>query len=375
MSMYNGKHFLKAYPGKSMFLLLLCFTISGFLVACSNTVSEPQPQAAKKPVLYVGYTLYRSVPASSTAQVPSQVVVAALDPGSGKKIWQQALLNLPAGEGVEGIYITIMNTFLYVAFSQGANKGQLVALNAPTGQVLWRHREDTSSISRVAVVNGNIYIRVGQNTLLDLDGKSGKTRWRISMGSSISALVAFTSKAIALYAIQIDFTKPQPSYRGVIQTLRLSDGREIWQKEVVEDAVSTDVRIQADNQAVYLLTWLNQGGKKTKTLQAFRLVDGTSLWSNSNLRENPDSLGGRLFLSGDALTLVGQYHVSFFNIQDGSILREYTSASNIIRTTTLDPQIITLGAYLYGNGPGLEDNFCLLRSSDGAKLWCSEVIA
>lgn len=363
-----------------MRLLPLLFLLFSGVLADSGTPSNPT-RNSRKPILYVGYNLYQKALRSPSDLVPITLVVAALNANDGKKIWQSNIVDIPSGEGPFDTQITVDGTLLYVVFSPTFSTGQIVALEAKTGHILWRYTENAGRIFPTVAARGVFFMKVEPNTLQALDGQSGKRLWSVSTGEYVLDLIAVTGKAVALYQFKAVLGVPEPSYSGIVRVLRLSDGGEIWQKEVANLSGGADlpnlVQLQADDQAVYLLKWQRklehssfEGGR---TLVALSIQNGTLLWSDDQLQENPDSLGAWLVLSEHRLYLVGQYHMSFFNAQNGALLKAYTTPSNLVLTTTLASQSFVPQNYLYGNGPGMREQFCSLKSSDGTKLWCSDI--
>jgi polyvinyl alcohol dehydrogenase (cytochrome) len=89
---------------------------------------------------------------------------AALDPTTGKILWQTAdpqVETLP-GLGTVGLWdlapVTVANGVLYVSsMAKLASQNQMFALDAATGVILWEFKAGSSVNSGPAVVNGSVY--------------------------------------------------------------------------------------------------------------------------------------------------------------------------------------------------------------------------
>ncbi|MEO8972687.1 MAG: PQQ-binding-like beta-propeller repeat protein [Ktedonobacteraceae bacterium] len=339
-----------------------------------------------KPVLYVGYLLYQK-PINSNATPTTTLAtltVAALNANDGKNIWQSAIFDISPGEDAYNIHLTVAESLLCVVFSQAPGKCQAVGLDAKTGRILWRHTVDAGSMYPIIAANRVFYIRVGENTLQALDGQSGKLLWSVSTGEYVlgqGGQIVVTSKAVFLLQWKLVVDTPEPSYSALVRALRLSDGGEIWQKEVANLTGGANfpnlLSLQADDQAIYVLKWQSKQGlhpsEDMRTLVAFRAQDGSPLWSVNNLQENLDTLAASLVLFEQVLYLVDLHSMSFFNAQDGRLFKTYTTPFNLIYTTAIDSRTFVPKDYLYANGPGKKERFCALKSSDGTKLWCSDL--
>jgi len=89
---------------------------------------------------------------------------AALDPSTGKILWQTAdpqVETLP-GLGTVGVWdlapVTVANGVLYASsMAKLANQNQMFALDAATGAILWQFGAGSSVNSAPAVVDGTVY--------------------------------------------------------------------------------------------------------------------------------------------------------------------------------------------------------------------------
>lgn len=374
------------------FLVALLLLFAWALSACS-----PPPQASghKGPVLYVGYLLYQK-PIKTNDDVrttTATITVAALNANDGTRIWQTALLELPAGfgsaaDGPYDLHLALDGTILYAVASK-EDTSQLAALDARNGHILWKHAEDTDPGYLLLATNGVCYLKVGPGvrnvgpeTLKALDGQSGKLLWSVSSGEY--RFGQFTVSSKAAYLVQQKFVPTALRPNGEpdvveLRTLRLTDGAELWHKEV-ENTLNQpslfyiDIDLQADDQTVYLVkvedkeenTPTGWTGTRLRTMIALRAQDGSPLWSVSDPQTDPSNLltGANLILFDQVLYMVAGYHMSVFNAQDGKVLSAFQSSSDYL-------WLFTPKDHLYALTRATQ--VCALSSSDGAQRWCSAI--
>src|SRR5262245_25860541 len=90
---------------------------------------------------------------------------AALDPRTGKILWQTAdpqVETLPGATTPVGVWdlapVTVANGVLYAAsMAKLANQTQMFALDAATGEILWSYQAGSSVNAAPAVVHGSVY--------------------------------------------------------------------------------------------------------------------------------------------------------------------------------------------------------------------------
>ena len=90
--------------------------------------------------------------------------MVALDPRTGMILWQTAdpQVETLAGVGVVGVWdlapVTVSNGVVYVSsMAKLANQDQMFALDAATGEILWRFGAGSSVNAAPAVVDGTVY--------------------------------------------------------------------------------------------------------------------------------------------------------------------------------------------------------------------------
>jgi len=89
---------------------------------------------------------------------------AALDPATGRILWQTADLQVEtlAGLGTVGVWdlapLSVANGVVYASsMAKLASQNQMFALDAATGAILWQFGAGSSVNSGPAIVNGSVY--------------------------------------------------------------------------------------------------------------------------------------------------------------------------------------------------------------------------
>jgi outer membrane protein assembly factor BamB len=369
------------------YLMLPMLLLPCFLAACSNpllsSATPPQPGT----VLYALYALWDKPVHSwkDLATTSVTLTAEAMRSGDGQKIWQTSLTSLQVSASISAgsTIISVGSTiFVIASMSQkGGQKGQVMALDAQSGHMLWKTTLDGTETWRPVAANGNLYMEV-DDKVEALNGSSGNQLWSASPEAGYHAgELVVTGNAI--YVEQEASFLPASqgnTYDSIIlRALRLSDGTEIWRREV-DDQLSplVHVSIQADERTVYVLregSVMESHGKVSGpvpgyTLFALNARDGSSLWSNQRQLSESEEAGRQfsLTLFNQVLYVVGVANpgintLSAFQRQDGKQLRTWQTP--LIINPFVPPN------HIYGSSLNTGESFCALRGSDGSKAWCA----
>lgn len=370
------------------YMMLPVLLLPCFLAACSNPFlsSVPPPQPGK--VLYALYALWDK-PVHSWKDLPTtsvKIIAEAMHSGDGQKIWQTSVPIGSGGTSSLGWTIISAGTTIFVTVSmpqKGGQKGQVMALDAQSGQLIWKTTLDGASIWRQIAANGTLYMVV-DDRVEALDGSSGKRLWSASPNAGYhpgELVVAGNAIYVEQEANFLPATQGNTYDSAILRALRLSDGTEIWQREVANtltDDLSSlvHVGIQADERTVYVLregqvmeSHGNVFGPFPRyTLFALNAQDGSSLWSNQTQRSEEAGRQFSLALFNQVLYMVGVANpgintLSAFQSQDGKQL--WTWQTPFIINPFAPPN------HIYGSSLNKGESFCALRDSDGSKAWCA----
>ena len=114
---------------------------------------------------------------------------AALDPKTGKILWQTAdpqvetLAAFPTPVGVWDLApVTVANGVVYAAsMAKLANQTQMFALDAETGKILWSYQAGSSVNAGPAVVHGSVYWGSGYSRS-GIEGSGNTKLYAFSIG-------------------------------------------------------------------------------------------------------------------------------------------------------------------------------------------------
>ena len=120
----------------------------------------------------------------------------------------------------------VVDGVMYVATEPG---GGVMALDAATGAVKWKHRpleNAPRSISRgVAVADGKVFAGAGGNTLMALDARDGSTLWTASVGEGGGLLAAPMVYGGRVY---VGASGGEAGVRGSFSAFDATTGKEVW---------------------------------------------------------------------------------------------------------------------------------------------------
>lgn len=370
-------------------LLGLCF-----LGACSNPLSPSRtlPQPGK--VLYTVHARFDK-PVHSTNDmltVPVTLIAEAVQSENGQNIWRTSLrTGLTVLSSPDSIIIPDGSTIFVVLWvfqqprpQQKPVKGQVLALDAQSGQMLWKTTLDGSNIQQPVVAKGKLYIIV-DDRVEALDGSSGRYLWRRTLPGANYHTTELRVTENALYVAQEANNLPVPEGHvydsAIVRALRLNDGAESWQRKV-EDTLKEEVSslihvdIEIDARTVYVLSaksHLEIHGNVGKhfpfyTLSALNVHDGSLRWRNQTQRSEESGRSFDLVLFNQVLYLVGNANpgisaLSAFQSQDGKQLWAWQTPRSL--------SVFVPPNHIYGSSLNKGEAFCALHERDGSKAWCT----
>ncbi len=167
--------------------------------------------------------------------------VHAVDAASGRELWNVTLLAHPLFSGLTSSPKLLFDTAFLGTFNESGGPGQVVALGAVNGTVLWKHTAPGSiSFSSPAVANGTVYVGIigRYNTttqitydppygVLALDAATGAQRWFASLDASVAASPVVVGDSVFVAAKD-----------GFLYVLDAGTGTLMW-KDTVQAGVSS----------------------------------------------------------------------------------------------------------------------------------------
>ncbi len=133
----------------------------------------------------------------------------ALNTGNGKPRWRRDVATLNASAP------TYSHGRLYIS---NLDPGQVQALNARSGKVLWRHPFPGRTESSPLVVGNEVIAGCECGSVFALDARSGRERWSTAVGGAVKASPAYDRGTVFV-----------GDYGGQMTALRAGSGRVVWQ--------------------------------------------------------------------------------------------------------------------------------------------------
>jgi outer membrane protein assembly factor BamB len=236
--------------------------------------SEPRQRLGSGPIVGGGrvYT------------IDTQAVVRALDATSGAEVWRKEVgdpkdrrggISLWNGESTGAFGLLFGGG---VSFDDGRiyatnGLGDIEAIDAATGAMVWRARPGGPLRGAPTIANGNVYVISQDNQLFALNPADGKLRWNGSGTFEVSGVFGAAAPAAGAGTVVAGFSS------GELTAYRYENGRVVWQDALARTSISTavatlsdiDASPVVDNGRVYAV---GQGGR----MVALELNTGQRVW-------------------------------------------------------------------------------------------------
>ncbi|MHA1530073.1 MAG: outer membrane protein assembly factor BamB family protein [Alphaproteobacteria bacterium] len=258
--------------------------------------------------------------------------VTSFNAGSGARHWQVSLA--PEGErGGEGFGGGLAAEGGTIYATTGF--GEMLALSAASGEILWRQSFGAPFRAAPAVAQGLVVAVTRDNRALGLEGTTGKIRWRVQAASSDAGMLGGASPAIAGRLVVLPFASGEligvASGAGRRQwSAVLSGGRRGLARSAITDISGDPVvvgpYVVAANQSGRLIAIDGRSGQRVWTrsvgsaapiwaagdtifmvsddakLMRVSVRDGRTLWFNQMpAYEDPEDREGPVSYSGPVL--------------------------------------------------------------------------
>ncbi len=268
----------------------------------------------------------------------------AVDAANGTEAWNVSLIAKPLFSGITSSPKLLWDTAYVGTFNESGGPGDVVALWATNGTVLWDVRAPGSvSYSSPAIADGALYVGVigKYNTttqvtydppygILSLDAATGAQRWFHATNGSVAASPLVVGSEVIV-----------PSKDGYVYALNATTGAPLW-KAAVDAGVSSPALVRGE----VVVAGGSYGGAGRVT--ALDPATGAVLWTftpNGPVQSSVAAADGKVFFS----TNVANGTVYAVNASSGRIVWAYTPAP---------PQ------YIFGS-PVVSDGMVLAPSDNG----------
>ena len=261
----------------------------GLARAWTATVTGANPRArlAASPVVSDG----RLYVVDTTARV------TAFDANSGAQIWSNALEVDDDGKSSRfggGVSATSANVFA----TNGV--GDVAALAADTGALLWKKRPAGPLRGAPTLSNGNVYVMTQDNQIYAVRQSDGEAQWNEAGPVAASGIFGVGAPAAAQGTVIAGYSS------GELAAYRYENGRSLWSDTLSRTAMSTSVSTLTDIDADPVIDRgrvfaLGKGGR----MASYELVSGQRIWEiNIAGISTPVTAGEWVFVMTDEARLL-----------------------------------------------------------------------
>lgn len=178
--------------------------------------------------------------------------------------------------------------------------GDVVAMNAADGTIVWRKRPGGPLRGSPTVSNGNVYVVSQDNQIYALRQSDGNVEWTQAGTLEVSGVFGVAAPAAAQGTIVAGFSS------GELNAYRYENGRVVWQDALSRSSISTSVGTVSDIDAEPVIDQgrvyaIGSGGR----MVSLELVTGQRLWEiNAGGISTPWLAGEWIFVLTDDARLL-----------------------------------------------------------------------
>ena len=221
--------------------------------------SSPQARLAASPVV-AGGKLY---------VIDAGAHVIAFDAKTGAKLWQTSLPSEGNGRALFGGGVSVLGDRLFAS----TGIGDVAAINAADGAILWKKRPGGPLRGAPTVENGHIYVMGQDNQIFALNQTDGETQWTDSGTLQVTGIFGVAAPAAAQGTVIAGYSS------GELYAYRYENGRSLWGDALSRTSISTAVATLTDIDADPVIDRgrvfaIGQGGR----MASYELVSGQRLW-------------------------------------------------------------------------------------------------
>ena len=196
--------------------------------------------------------------------------VHAFDAKSGTERWSKTFKI--KGDGSRSIYgggASAADDRVYVT----TGLGEVAALNAATGEQVWRVKPAGPLRGSPTIAFGNIFVMTQANQIVSLNAADGTQAWNANASVGQTGVFGVAAPAAGQGTIIAGYST------GELIAYRYENGRELWNDALARTSLSTSVGVLTDIDADPIIDRgrvyaLGQGGR----MAAYELVTGQRIW-------------------------------------------------------------------------------------------------
>ncbi len=221
--------------------------------------------------------------------IDTQSKISAFDMKNGERLWETELTPDNEDDGHIQGGLAFENGRIFV----GTGFAQVIAVNANSGEVIWRRPVSGPIRSAPAVKNGRVFAVTLNNKLHALSAEDGSPLWTHSGSQELVMLLGAGSPAVEGGVVVVPYTS------GELAALKVENGRQLWMdvltgnKRFDQSAMLSQIRANPviDRSRVFAIS--NAG-----TLLSIDLRTGTRIWQKA--------IGGQqtIWAAGDFLFML-----------------------------------------------------------------------
>ncbi|MGU3390515.1 outer membrane protein assembly factor BamB family protein [Sphingomonas sp. M1A8_2b] len=154
--------------------------------------------------------------------------------------------------------------------------GDVVAMNAADGKILWRAKPGAPLRGSPTVANGAVYVLTQDNQVFSLNQTDGKVQWVQSGTLETQGVFGVAAPAVSQGTVVAGFSS------GELSAYRYENGRILWQDALSRTSITTSVSSLSDIDAAPVIDGgrvyaVGQGGR----MVALELATGQRLWEQN----------------------------------------------------------------------------------------------
>ncbi len=231
-------------------------------------------------------------------------------------------------------------------------KGEVMALEASSGHVLWRTKLKKTPFSGGPAVGGDLVaVGTSEGEVVALESATGKVRWRVRLNGEILAAPAVSARAVAVRTVD-----------GKLRALSPKDGHELWTQEQQVPRLS----LRGTSRPVIAGDLTLCGFDNGKVL-AVNMNDGSLQWEatvapphgRTELERLVDIDSTPRVLGNDVFTVGFQGRVARLALDNGQVWWSHDASS--YRGIALDDDAIYVAM--------ADGEVVALRERTGAEIW------
>ncbi len=250
-----------------------------------------------------------------------------------------------SGDSVSGGGIAYEGGRVYVT----TGYGELIALDARSGGVIWRQRVDSVISGAPTVQNGTVYVVARNATGWAVRASDGKVLWQVGGNTAVAGVMGASAPAVSGNTVVFPFAS------GQLLGVDTRSGQQLWTAQVAGSRKGRAIGLLRDMTGDPVIIGNRVfAGTSSGRMAAFDLTTGEEAWNARNGAANPPVPAGN----------------SVFAINDQSQLVRLDAANGATVWSVDLPEFTTAKvkkqAQVYAHfGPTLAGNKLYVASSDG----------